>query len=113
MRFKTAITAVLVTLGLFAGRATGDQSKSYSITLGTVSKIGDAELAPGDYRFVMDGPKVRFTEVKTGRTFEVEAKFEEMDQKSDFTAVHSQRVDGTTRIVEIQISGSKTRISFQ
>ena len=102
--------ALLVAVGLLAGSAYADQS--YRITLPTVSKIGDTEFKPGDYKLVVDGTKVLFTEVNTGKTTELEAKIEDAAAKHDGTAILSTRVDGDNKITEIRIGGSKTRIAF-
>lgn len=109
MNLKIGIAAVLLTLTVFASGAAADQ-KSFGITLTTVSKIGEIEMMPGDYRVAVDGNSVQFTEVKTGRDFEVQAKVEDMAQKASGIEVHSQKVDGTNRILEIR--AGKTRISF-
>jgi hypothetical protein len=112
MSLKIGIAAVLLALTVLATGAAADQ-KSFGITLSTVSRIGDTEMMPGDYRVIVDGNQVHFTEVKTGREFEVEAKVEDAAQKAAGTEIHSQNVDGANRIIEIRIGGSKTRISFQ
>lgn len=110
MSLKIGIAALLLALTVLATGAAADQ-KSFGISLSAVSRIGDMEMMPGDYRVIVDGNKVQFTEVKTGREFEVEAKVEDTAQKAAGTEVHSQNVDGTNRIVEIRTG--KTRISFQ
>ncbi|MBZ5618895.1 MAG: hypothetical protein LAQ69_09260 [Acidobacteriia bacterium] len=112
MTIKKTCLAVLLALGFLAMMASGDQSKSYRITFSDSFKVGDAELARGEYKLIVDAPSVRFTELKTGKSVELEAKIEDGDEKFDQTAVHSQRVDGVSRINEIRLGGSKTRITF-
>lgn len=110
MRFKIGIAAVLLALTVLVAGAAADQ-KSFGISLSTASRIGDVEMMPGEYRVIVDGTKVQFREVKTGREFEVEANVEDLAQKASGTEIRSQNVDGTNRITEIR--NGKTRISFQ
>ena len=102
--------AILAAIGLVAGSAFADQS--YRITLSTDSKIGNLEFKAGEYKLVVDAPKVRLTEVNSGKAVELEAKVEDAATKNEQTAIHSTRVDGVTKISEIRIGGSKTRIAF-
>jgi len=101
---------ILAAIGLVAGIAFADQS--YRITLSTDSKIGNLEFKAGEYKLVVDAPKVRLTQANSGKAVELEAKVEEADTKHDQTQIHSTRVDGVSQISEIRIGGSKTRIAF-
>ena len=102
--------AILAAIGLVAGSALADQS--YRITLSTVSKIGNIEFKPGEYKLVIDTPKVSLTNLNSGKAVELEAKVEDAETKTDHTAIHSTKVDGVAQISEIRIGGSKTRIAF-
>lgn len=113
MKIKMTCLAVLLAFGFLTVMASGDQSKSYRITLSDSLKVGSAQLQPGEYKLVVDAPKVRFTELKTGESVELEAIVENVDRKFSDTAVHSQRVDGVSQLKEIRIGGSKTKIAFQ
>jgi hypothetical protein len=113
MKIKMTCLAALLAFGFLTAMASGDQPKSYRVTLSDVLKVGNAELKPGDYKLVVDAPKVRFTEVRTGKSVELEAKVENVDEKFDGTALHSQHVDGVRQLNEIRIGGSKTKIIFQ
>lgn len=110
MKTKMTCIAALLVFGFLTVTASADQS--YRITIGTISKIGNAELQPGDYKLVVDAPKVVFTELKTGKSVELEAKVENMDERIDKTEIHSGLVEGVNQIKEIRIGGSKTRIAF-
>ena len=110
MKIIVKCLAVLFAIALVAGSAYADQS--YRITLSSVSKIGNNEFKPGEYKLVVDAPKVRLTELNSGKAVELEAKVEDSDTKFDQTAIHSTRVDGVSKISEIRIGGSKTRIAF-
>lgn len=102
--------AIPVLLGLSTGVALAD--KTYNVTLGSASKIGNVEFKPGTYRLVVDSPKVRFTEVKSGTEIELEAKVDEGDTKFNNTSVHLRNIDGVDQILEIRIGGSRIRIAF-
>ncbi|SPE32660.1 conserved exported hypothetical protein [Candidatus Sulfopaludibacter sp. SbA6] len=112
MKIKTLGLAILLAAGFLASSATADQPKSYRITIGAVSKVGQAELQPGEYRLVVDEPKVRFIEQKSGKSVELDAKVESGDRKFDSTEIRSAQVDGASQIREIRIGGTKTRIAF-
>ena len=113
MKFKMTCLLMLATLGFLAATANADPSKSYRITLREVAKIGTVELRPGNYTLVFDAPKVRLTELDSGRAVELEAKIESVDKKFDTTEIHSTQADGVRTIYEIRLGGSKTRIDFR
>lgn len=112
MRMKLICLAILAALCFLAATAGGDQTKSYRLTLSSAFQVGNAELQPGEYTLVIDQPKVRFVELKTGKSVEMEAKVLSTDEKNSSTAIHSERVDGGSRIREIRIGGSKIRVAF-
>jgi len=113
MKTILRLLALVIVAGMCNGGAYADEAKSYKVVLSSLYKVGNTEFQPGDYKVTVDGSKkVRFTAIKTGKTTEVEAKVESADSKFDHTAVTSKRVDGVTRLSEIQIGGSKTKIAF-
>jgi hypothetical protein len=111
MKTKMTCIAMLLAFGFLTATASADQS--YRFNLSQPSKIGNAELRPGDYKLVVDAPKVVLTELSTGKSIELEAKVESTDQKFATTEIHSSQVDGASRIREIRIGGSKTKIAFE
>lgn len=111
MKTKMTCIAILLAFGFLTATASADQRCQF--TLSTASKIGNAELQPGDYKVVVDAPKVVLTELRTGKSIELEAKVETTDKKFATTEVHSKLVDGASQISEIRIGGSKTRIAFE
>lgn len=111
MKTKMTCIAILLAFGFLTATASADQSCRF--TLSNTSKIGDAELRPGDYKLVVDAPQVVLIELRTGKSIELQAKVENMDEKVAVTQVHSKQVDGVSRISEIRIGGSKTRIAFE
>jgi hypothetical protein len=94
--------AILVALGFFAGTAQADRPKNYRINLSMVSSVGDAGPRPGEYKLLVDvhAPTVCFTDMTSGKQIEVEAQVE----------IYSQNIDGTNRIVEIRLGGTKTKV---
>jgi len=110
MKSKMTCVAILLAFGFLTAAARADES--YKITLGNASKIGSTELAPGDYKVLVGGPKLVLTAVKTGAAIEVAGKVENGDKKFDTTEIHSKKVDGVSHISEIRFGGSKTKIIF-
>jgi len=105
--------AILFAVAVFYGSARGDEPKQYRITLDRVAKIGATEFQPGEYKLLVDAPKVRFTELKSGKEVEIEAKVEAEESKFEHTMIHSRMGDdGIRKISEIRIGGSKTKIVF-
>ena len=115
IREKVGFLAILVALDFFAGTAQADRPKNYRINLSVVSSVGDAELRPGEYKLLVDihALTVRFTDVNSGKHIEFEAQVENVEEKFDTTEIHSQNIDGTNRIVEIRIGGTKTKVAFK
>jgi hypothetical protein len=115
MIVKMKCLAVLVVFGFLAGSARGDNPKTYRVTVSAVSMIGTTELQPGDYKLRVDphGTKVVFTHVDTGKEIELEATVGTAEQKFENTAIHSDLANGTPRIVEIRLGGSKTKVGFK
>jgi hypothetical protein len=99
-------------LGLLATAAMAGDSKSYRVTL-PEGKIGNVAVDAGDYSLAVDGNKVQFKELKSGKAFDVAAKVETLTKKTDSAEVHSSKVDGVTKISEIRPGGSKIRLDFR
>jgi hypothetical protein len=112
MKSKIVWILTFAVLGVLAAGAGADQTKSYLITFRNDVKAGTATLDAGEYKLVVDAPKVRFTEVQSGKSVEVDATINTTETKFDNTAIVSQQVDGKTQITEIQLGGSKTKITF-
>jgi hypothetical protein len=111
MKLKTM--AVLLMAGLFYLAAPALADKRYEVTFAALTKAGSIELQSGSYTFVLEDSKVRFTELKTGKEFEVDAKIENSARtKYEGTAFHSKEVAGARMITEIQLGGTTTRIVF-
>ena len=112
----TSVLIVSVFGLLMVATGYGDEPKSYRVALPS-ARIGTADLYKGEYKMLVhrDGnePTVRLTELKTGNVSDIAAKVESADKKCETTEVHFQEVDGTDRITEIRIGGTKLRVVFQ
>ena len=111
MKTKMTCIAILLAFGFLTATANADQS--YKFTLNSAYKIGNTDVKPGDYKLVVGGPKSVLTHLNTGKSFELDAKVENADQKFDTTEIHTRQVDGASQISEIRIGGSTARIAFQ
>lgn len=111
MKPRNMFTAILLSLAFLTTGAIADQSCKF--TVNNPARIGDQELRPGEYKLVVDASKVVLTEVKTGKSIEINAKIETADTKASSTEVHSRQVDGGSQISEIRMGGSKTKIIFE
>src|SRR3954469_21338872 len=87
-------------------------AKSYDIILSSAANAGDLQLKPGEYKVALEGSKVRFTDVKTGKAFETTAKVENSDKKFSGTAVDTMKVNGSEQIREIDLGGTRTKVEF-
>ena len=111
MRLKALF--VLLSIALFVSIEPAMADKSYRVTMTSAAKVGSVQLQPGEYTLVLDNSKVRFTEVNTGKEFEVTAKIDDTaEKKFESTAIHSTRAEGATLITEIRLGGTKTRVAF-
>jgi hypothetical protein len=110
MKTKMTCIAILLAFGFLTNAASADQS--YRFTLNVASRIGNAELQPGEYKLVVDGPKVVLTELRTHKSIALEANVENADKKFDRTEIHTEKVDGVSQISEIRIGGSRTKVAF-
>ena len=112
MKLKTMFVLLSVALFVLIGPARAD--KSYPLTMTNAAKAGSIHLQPGDYTLVLDNSKVRFTELKTGKEFEVDAKIDNSaEKKFESTAIHSEQVEGATLIREIRLGGTRTTVAFR
>ena len=68
-------------------------AKTYGITLLAPTKVGNAQLQPGDYRVKLDGSKAIFTDTVT--------------RKVDTTAA-----GGSEHLNAIELQGTTTKLDF-
>ena len=95
---------------LVAGLAVASAS-SYPVKLFSPVTVGSTELKPGDYKLEVNDEKavIRNGKVQT----ETAVKVEQGDTKFDKTVVrYVTSTDGKSRIQEIRIGGTKTKLVF-
>ena len=101
---RLAIIAVLFVLIASA--------KTYTFSIDNHARAGTVELKPGEYSIKLDGSKVVLIDKYRNR-IETTAKWETVDRKFAQTSVSTERVEGTTRILSIELGGSSNVIVFE
>ena len=112
MKTTKMLTYLVAALGMMAATAMADSAKAYRVNL-PEANIGSAVLPSGEYSMRIDGTAVRLTEIKTGKVMEVTAKVGSLEDKVSRTEVHSQKIDGVTKISEIRLGGTRIRVDFR
>jgi hypothetical protein len=109
MRNKT-----LVILALFTLLAVSVASaKTYSITLYNPSQFGSTTLQPGDYKLKLDGTKAIVVD-RLGKTAaEANVRVETANKKFDRTELTLNTAGGTSKVTEVALGGSKTRLVIE
>jgi len=103
--------AILALLSVFiVGAKTS--AKTYTINLTESAKAGVVDLKPGEYRLKLDGSQVVLTD-QGGNQIDAGAKVETGDRKFEHTSISSTYVDGTHRILYIQLGGSRNTVVFE
>jgi len=85
-------------------------ARSYSVSLFQTATVGTTELKPGEYKVEVNDQKAIIRQGKVQA--ESPVKIEEGDVKFDTTSVRYNNADGKTRIQEIRIGGTKTKLVF-
>jgi hypothetical protein len=106
MKLKLAIVFAIAGL-VMAG------TKSYEVSFSQPSKAGSVDLQPGDYKVALAGSKVTFTALKTGKSVETEATVQTSDKKFPQTLVDAELISGASKIHEIDLGGTTTKVLFQ
>ncbi len=106
MKLKLSILFTVIGLSLAS-------AKSYEISLSQASKAGSLDLQAGDYKIAVDGTKVTFTAVKTGKSVATDASVQAAPKKFAMTLVDAEAVSGTNKIHEIDLGGTTTKVLFQ
>jgi hypothetical protein len=90
-------------------------AKSYEISVDTVSKVGNVQLQPGEYKVTLNGSQVKFTDENSGKAVETTGTVETNAAKTKFdaTAVETDQSNGVTTVHEIDLGGTRTDIKFQ
>ena len=106
MKIKFGILFAVIGLSLAS-------AKSYEISLASASKVGAVDLQAGDYKVALEGTKVTFTAIKTGKSVETEASIQTAAKKFANTLVDAENVSGSSKIHEIDFAGTTTKVMFQ
>jgi hypothetical protein len=82
-------------------------ASNYSVTLATVTRVGQTELKAGDYKVTIEGDKVTF---KNGKdSVEVSATVEKGTKKYSDTMVDSSG----SQLQDIQFGGTNLKVIFK
>jgi hypothetical protein len=106
MKLKLAIAFAV--LGMSFASA-----KSFQITLNAPTQAGTLDLQPGQYDVSLSGTTVKFTQVNSGKSVATNATVENAEKKFQNTTVDSTDVSGKTKIQEIDLAGTVTKVKFQ
>ena len=85
-------------------------AESYSVTLFQPSVVSGTELKAGQYKLTIDGDKA--TIVKGKEKVEAAVKVETSDTKFDKTSVRYTDMGGKSKVQEIRLGGTMTRVVF-
>lgn len=85
-------------------------TRTYNVNLLVKSTVGTTELKPGEYKVEVNDQKATIRQGKL--QIESPVKVEESDMKFDTTTVRYGVGDGKSRIQEIRIGGTKTKLVF-
>jgi uncharacterized GH25 family protein len=97
----------LATFALVAASA----AESHRVTLYSDATVNGQQLKAGEYRLELDGSKAVLKKGK--QTVEATVRQENGDQKFNATAVRFNNGDGSYKINEIRLGGTKTRVIFE
>lgn len=97
---------VLALVAAFAGNLPA----TAHVTLTMPAVVGGTALQPGDYRLLIGDGKVTFTIDK--HSFEIPAKVETAAKKFEGNKVQYDSVGSQTKISQIALGGTKTRLIF-
>jgi hypothetical protein len=87
-------------------------AKSYTISLGSPTVVGSAQLSPGEYTLKVEGSNAVFTKVDSSKSVTAPVKIENADHKFDVTSVESTQEGNAQHIRDIQLGGSTTKLDF-
>ena len=101
---------LVVTFATLALALASAADKTYHVTLNEPATVNGTELKPGDYKVQVEGDKAIF---KLGKTVvEAPAKVETAEHKFSTTQVAIDSAGKQSKLNEIRIGGTTTRIVF-
>ena len=87
-------------------------AKSYNIAFASPTMAGNAQLAAGEYTLKVEGTNAVFTNVDSNKSVTTPVKIENVDKKYGTTTVETTQQGNATRIDDIQLGGSTTKLEF-
>jgi hypothetical protein len=88
------------------------EGKRYLLSLHEATKVGTFDLVPGEYHIVLGPSKIHIVELDSGKALEVQGTIHTVEKKFSDTAFVSKKIDGATHLTEVQLGGSKTKVTF-
>ncbi len=108
-----AVLLGLLTVGIASANGGGkDKAKSYELTLGSATKVGNVVLKPGEYKFKLDGANAVFTKAGSDATFTAPAKLETGTESFSKTLIHQVQDGAQSRIISIALKGTQNTLKF-
>jgi hypothetical protein len=86
--------------------------KSYNVVLAKPMQAGSAQLAPGEYKVMVEGSNAVFTPAHSHNAITIPAKVETESRKFDSNVLDSIADGNTLRLKSIALGGSKTKLEF-
>jgi len=87
-------------------------AKSYTVSFTSRVTVGTAQLPAGQYSLKVDGSNAVFTNVDSNKSVTTPVKIENVDKKYGTTLVETTQQGNATRIEDIQLGGSTTKLEF-
>ena len=87
-------------------------AKSYTVSFTSRVTVGTAQLPAGEYSLKVNGSNVVFTNVDSNKSVTTPVKIENVDKKYGTTSVETTQQGNATRIDDIQLGGSTTKLEF-
>lgn len=106
---KLFVVCLFALCSLFALSAA---SKTYELTFSSDTKVGAAQLKPGEYTMKVVGEIAIFTLVENGKQFSTHVKVESVDKKFNDTHVNAARQGDVNVVKEIELGGEKQKLEF-
>ena len=108
---KFVLAFAIVALALATAGTVPAPGGSYKVTLIQPSVLNGTDVKAGEYRINIGTDKVTFLIGKN--PIEVPVKIETVEQKFDTTAIRYVMEGGKSKVAEIRLGGTKTKLLFQ
>ncbi|MDE3196470.1 MAG: hypothetical protein KGN84_09010 [Acidobacteriota bacterium] len=103
----------LLIVGVLSLSAAGIASaKTYDVILDQTAKAGTTEIQAGHYALKVQGSQATFKDLSSSKSYTTAVTAATSKSKFNETAVETDKKDGTVLLKEIDLAGSKTRLTF-